>query len=103
MNTHGLILVQLGRLGPQSAKMLAERLDNTSMDIRQHLQSLEKRELICDKKSRTKVGRPTRVIDLETISATPRLAIETISPAWCVYAIMTAIGPNWWHIRRGYC
>lgn len=60
MNTHRLIIVQLGRLGPQSAKMRAERLDNTSMDIRQHLQSLEKRELICDKKTRTKVGRPTR-------------------------------------------
>lgn len=40
--------------------MLAERLDITPMGIRQHLQSLEKRELVCYEEARSKVGRPTR-------------------------------------------
>lgn len=60
MKTPELILLQLKTLGPHSAKMLAERLDITPMGIRQHLQSLEKRELVCYEEARTKVGRPTR-------------------------------------------
>ncbi|CAI1145625.1 helix-turn-helix transcriptional regulator [Serratia entomophila] len=60
MKTPELILLQLESLGPQSAKMLADRLDITPMGIRQHLQSLEKRELVCYEESRIKVGRPTR-------------------------------------------
>ena len=60
MKTPELILLQLKALGPHSAKMLAERLDITPMGIRQHLQSLEKRELVCYEEARSKVGRPTR-------------------------------------------
>ncbi|WP_156293215.1 helix-turn-helix transcriptional regulator [Serratia oryzae] len=60
MKTPELILLQLKTLGPHSAKMLAERLEITPMGIRQHLQSLEKRELVCYEETRTKVGRPTR-------------------------------------------
>ncbi|MGJ3438105.1 helix-turn-helix transcriptional regulator [Serratia sp. Je.1.23.a] len=60
MKTPELILLQLKTLGPHSAKMLAEHLDITPMGIRQHLQSLEKRELVCYEEARTKVGRPTR-------------------------------------------
>ncbi|AHG20142.1 transcriptional regulator [Chania multitudinisentens RB-25] len=60
MKTPELILLQLKTLGPHSAKMLAERLEITPMGIRQHLQSLEKRELVCYEETRSKVGRPTR-------------------------------------------
>ena len=60
MKTPELILLQLKALGPHSAKMLAERLDITPMGIRQHLQSPEKRELVCYEEARSKVGRPTR-------------------------------------------
>lgn len=60
MKTPELILLQLKTLGPHSAKMLAERLEITPMGIRQHLQSLEQRELVCYVETRTKVGRPTR-------------------------------------------
>ncbi|CAI1153407.1 helix-turn-helix transcriptional regulator [Serratia ficaria] len=60
MKTPELILLQLNTLGPHSAKMLAERLGMTPMGIRQHLQSLERRELVCYEEARTKVGRPTR-------------------------------------------
>lgn len=60
MKTPELILLQLKTLGPHSAKMLAERLEITPMGIRQHLQSLEQRELVCYEEARTKVGRPTR-------------------------------------------
>ena len=60
MKTPELILLQLKTLGPHSAKMLAERLEITPMGIRQHLQSLEQRELVCYEETRAKVGRPTR-------------------------------------------
>lgn len=60
MKTPELILLQLKSLGPQSAKMLADRISITTMGIRQHLQQLEQRELVCYEESRTKVGRPTR-------------------------------------------
>ncbi|MEG2829580.1 MAG: transcriptional regulator, partial [Edwardsiella sp. (in: enterobacteria)] len=60
MKTPELILLQLKSLGPQSAKMLAERIAITTMGVRQHLQQLEQRELVCYEESRTKVGRPTR-------------------------------------------
>lgn len=60
MKTPELILLQLKTSGSHSAKMLAERLEITPMGIRQHLQSLEKRELVCYEETRTKVGRPTR-------------------------------------------
>lgn len=60
MKTPELILLQLKTLGPHSAKMLAERLSITPMGIRQHMQSLEQRELVHYEETRTKVGRPTR-------------------------------------------
>lgn len=53
-------------LGPQSAKMLADRISITTMGIRQHLQQLEQRELVCYEEARTKVGRPTRYWSLTT-------------------------------------
>jgi predicted ArsR family transcriptional regulator len=60
MKTLELILLQLKTLGPHSVKMLAERLDITPMGIRQHLQSLGQRKLVCYEEARSKVGRPTR-------------------------------------------
>lgn len=60
MKTLELILLQLKTLGPHSVKMLAERLDITPMGIRQHLQSLGQRELVCYEEARSKIGRPTR-------------------------------------------
>jgi predicted ArsR family transcriptional regulator len=60
MKTPALILLQLKTLGPHSAKMLAQHLGITPMGIRQHLQSLEQRELVCYEEARSKVGRPTR-------------------------------------------
>ena len=60
MKTPELIMLQLKSLGPQSAKMLADRISITTMGIRQHLQQHEQRELVCYEEARTKVGRPTR-------------------------------------------
>ncbi|MFC0226572.1 helix-turn-helix transcriptional regulator [Serratia aquatilis] len=60
MKTPELILLQLKTLGPHSAKMLAERLEITPMGVRQHLQSLKLRELVCYEETRISVGRPTR-------------------------------------------
>lgn len=39
MKTPELIMLQLKSLGPQSAKMLADRISITTMGIRQHLNS----------------------------------------------------------------
>lgn len=66
MKTPELIMLQLKSLGPQSAKMLADRISITTMGIRQHLQQLEQRELVCYEETRTKVGRPTRYWSLTT-------------------------------------
>lgn len=66
MKTPELIMLQLKSLGPQSAKMLADRISITTMGIRQHLQQLEQRELVCYEEARTKVGRPTRYWSLTT-------------------------------------
>ncbi len=60
MKTADLILLQLKSLGPHSAKMLAEKLSMTTMGVRQHMQHLEEKELVCHEDVRTKVGRPTR-------------------------------------------
>ncbi|WP_127959186.1 helix-turn-helix transcriptional regulator [Serratia microhaemolytica] len=60
MKTLELILLQLKTLGPHSVKMLAEQLDITTMGIRQHLHSLQERDLVCYEETRSKVGRPTR-------------------------------------------
>lgn len=53
MKTPELIMLQLKSLGPQSAKMLADRISITTMGIRQHLQQLEQRELVCYEEART--------------------------------------------------
>ena len=87
MKTTELILLQLKTLGPHSAKMLAERLDITPMGIRQHLQSLEKRELVDYEEARTKVGRPTRYWSLthqghaQFANGHDRLAAEMLGSA----------------------
>ena len=87
MKTTELILLQLKTLGPHSAKMLAERLDITPMGIRQHLQSLEKRELVGYEEARTKVGRPTRYWSLtqqghaQFANGHDRLATELLGSA----------------------
>lgn len=60
MKTADLILLQLKSHGPHSAKMLAEKLSMTTMGVRQHMQLLEQKEMICYEDVRTKVGRPTR-------------------------------------------
>lgn len=66
MKTPELILMQLKYLGPHSAQMLAERLSITTMGVRQHLHTLERRELVCYEEVRTKVGRPARFWSLTT-------------------------------------
>ncbi len=66
MKTPDVILMQLKCLGPHSAQMLAERLSITTMGVRQHLHTLERRELVCYEEVRTKVGRPARFWSLTT-------------------------------------
>ncbi|MCS3406393.1 hypothetical protein NYE85_04175 [Serratia sp. AKBS12] len=87
MKTPALILLQLKTLGPYSVKMLALRLGITPMGIRQHLQSLEQRELVCYEEARSKVDRPARYCSL-TRSGHAQFAIGT--PSWhrhCAYLI----------------
>lgn len=69
MKTPALILLQLKTLGPYSVKMLALRLGITPMGIRQHLQSLEQRELVCYEEARSKVDRPARYCSLTPLRA----------------------------------
>jgi predicted ArsR family transcriptional regulator len=53
------ILDQLKRYGPQSVKVLAKRLGMTTMGIRQHLQDMEKAELVTTTtEARQTRGRP---------------------------------------------
>ena len=53
------ILDQLKRYGPQSVKVLARRLDMTTMGIRQHLQQLQSNDLVTTTtEARQTRGRP---------------------------------------------
>ena len=53
------ILDQLKRYGPQSVKVLAKRLDMTTMGVRQHLQDLQNSKLVTTTtESRQTRGRP---------------------------------------------
>jgi len=53
------ILDQLKRYGPQSVKVLAKRLNMTTMGIRQHLQDLQKNDLVTTTtEARQTRGRP---------------------------------------------
>lgn len=60
-NSQDKILYQIKRLGPQTAKALSEKLNVTTMGIRQHLSLLEGQELIraCDPLPQ-KRGRPVK-------------------------------------------
>jgi predicted ArsR family transcriptional regulator len=57
-NSQDKILYQIKRLGPQTAKALSQKLNVTTMGIRQHLSLLEGQELIqaCDPLPQKRAG-----------------------------------------------
>ena len=66
MKTTDKILAIIKRQGPQTTKMLADSLGITTMGARQHLQSLEKNNLLDAYDVKVKVGRPNRYWQLST-------------------------------------
>ncbi|UJF20088.1 transcriptional regulator [Vibrio sp. SS-MA-C1-2] len=66
MKTTDKILAIIKRQGPQTAKMLADSLSITTMGARQHLQSLEKSNLLDAYDVKVKIGRPNRYWQLST-------------------------------------
>ncbi|SIO18823.1 metalloregulator ArsR/SmtB family transcription factor [Salinivibrio sp. ES.052] len=60
MKSTDRILDTIKREGSVSAKALADQLGMTTMGVRQHLQSLERDDLVDFEDHRAKIGRPTR-------------------------------------------
>ena len=60
MKTHDKIIQLLKTEGPLTAKILAEKLDLTTMGVRQHVQGLEASEDVIFTDEKAARGRPTR-------------------------------------------